>query len=462
MAKPDVATDVALSRILLDYIGEFAAIPIPTPAREWAKYCVLDLFGCSLAATAPRFSIGSMLREFVTREGGNPLAAIIGTPLRTAPGLAALVNGTFGYYCDNEPRHTRSVVHVLPAVVPAALAVGEVENVTGEQFLRAIVLGVDVACRMSLALDPKALYARGFHPTSVGGVFGAMAAAAYVLKLTGPQRENALGLAGLQATGLLSWLSDPTEQSRPLNCGVAARNGVTAASLAAVGFGGPREILEGKYTVFSAFTGIRRTEGITEGLGSRFLVAELAAKRHASCGYLHAGIDALLEILSEANLASPDVDRVTLHLASTAARLVDNNAVKSHNAQYVLAVATVLGRVTIDEILGERVAHPEVNRLASCVDIVHDEDLEKLYPSQYAAIVRVQSRGKEFRKRVDWPKGWPQNPMTHEEWSAKFQFMAMQVSSAEQATQIADYVLHIENLPSIRSLSEALTRTARP
>lgn len=450
-----------LTDALVDYARHFRESAIDDRARRWGKYCVLDLFGCMLAATSPQFTAVGILERFLRQEGGQPVASVVGLQTRTSRTLAALINGVLGYYCDSEPRHTPSVVHILPAVVPAALAVGEGKAGTGRDFFAAVVLGIEVGCRVSQALDPKALYARGFHPTSIGGTFGAAAAAGCLLGLSDSAWRNALGLAAQQACGLLAWVDDAREHSRPLNPGLAARNGVAAAVWAGLGMGGPADPFEGKYEIFTAFSGVRRPEGLTDGLGSRLLISELAAKRHVSCGFLHAGMDALLDIMTAHALSIRDIDTLALHLARTPARVVDNNPNKSHHAQYVLAVAALNGRVRIEDILGEGVAHPEVDRLLRHTTVIYDDELEKLYPRQYSSIVVLRTRdGRTLERRVDWPKGWPQNPMTDAEWMDKYTSLATSCCTPAQASRIAELTLGIEDVLDVRELGAALSLCA--
>lgn len=446
---------------LVDYARRFREATIDPQARHWGKYCLLDLFGCMLAATSPKYTAVGILRRFMQQEGGHPVASLAGLACQSSRTLAALVNGVLGYYCDSEPRHTNSVVHILPAVVPAALAVGEAEAVSGRDFFAAVVVGIEVGCRVSQALDPKALYARGFHPTSIGGTFGAAAAAGSLLGLGDAAWRNALGLAAQQACGLLAWVDDPTEHSRPLNPGLAARNGVAAALWARLGMGGPPDPFDGRYEIFTAFSGVRRPEGVTDGLGSRLLISELAAKRHVSCGFLHAGLDALLGLMAEHALSIREIDTLALHLARTAARVVDGSPIKSHRAQYVLAVAALNGRVTIQDILGEGVSHPEVDRVSRHTTVVYDDDLEKLYPRQYSSIVVIRTRdGRALERRVDWPRGWPQNPMTDAEWMDKYLTLATSRCTRAQASRIAELTLAIETVPDIRALGAALSLRA--
>lgn len=445
-----------LTNALVQYTSNFGPSMVDTHARAWGKLCLLDLFGSMLVASSPRYPAGSILEEFVLREGGRPVASFVGRSIRTAPTLAALSNGVLAYYCDNEPHHPASVMHAMAVVVPAALATAEEKGSSGESLLVASVLGIDVACRMSAALDPKALYARGFHPTSVAGTFGAAAACGYLMDLNDQQWRNALGLAGLQASGLLAWANDPTEQSRPLNPGIAARNGLTAASLAALGFGGPA-VLEGKFDVFKAFSGVRRADRLTDELGSRLLVTEMAIKSYACCAFLHPGLDGLLALMDENSLTIRDIESIDLHFARAGASVIDNNELKSHNAQYILSVAALRGAVSVDDILGDWLEDEDVARLSHNVRVVHDAELDLLYPERYTSVLVVRTvDGRLLSRRVDWPKGYPQNPLTKEEVMDKFLSMATQRCSREQAIRIADLTLSLEDMTDARELGDVL------
>ncbi len=447
-----------LTEVLVDYAAGFGPSTVDARTRDWSKRALLDLFGTMLMASSPRYSAGSILEEFVRHEGGWPVASLVGRSFRTSPTLAALYNGTLAYYCDNEPHHPTTVMHTAAAVVPAALATGEAEEVPGEAFLMASVLGMDVACRMSAALDPRALYARGFHPTSVAGVFGAAAASAYLLRLGAEQWKRTFGLAGLQACGLLAWASDHTEHSRPLNSGLAARNGVTAASLASLGFGGPPAILDGKYDIFRAFSGVRRAERLTDNLGRRFASSELAIKLYASCAFLHPGLDALLSLMAEGRLTIREIQSIDLHFPRSGASIIDNNELKSHNAQYILSVAALNGGVGIDDILSDRLVHPEIARLSRNVNVVHDDELDQVYPEQYSSVVVVRTHdGRVMSKRVDWPRGHPKNPLTDEELMNKYVNTATQRCTPDQASRIAELTLNLEKVNKVRELGDALS-----
>src|SRR5437016_2582347 len=160
------------------FIERFSYEQIPPAVIVRAKDVIYDGVGALLSATSPKYDIGGVLSRFVRETGGTPESQVFSTPLRTNCVTAALVNGALGYYCDIESHHAGAIMHAIAVVGPAAFAVGEKMGSPGRDVLAAIVVGIDVACRVSYALSGPALYARGFHPTCVAGTFGSMAAAA--------------------------------------------------------------------------------------------------------------------------------------------------------------------------------------------------------------------------------------------------------------------------------------------
>ncbi|HYM70010.1 MAG TPA: MmgE/PrpD family protein [bacterium] len=456
MSEP-AARSEDLTGALVDYLVRAGATRLDPAVDAEAKYMILDLAGACVVASSPRYAAGRLLGAFVDAEGGAPRASVFGRPQRTSLANAALANGTLGYYCDVEPHHPASVMHALAAVFPAALAVGEAGARGGRAVLTAAVIGVDVACRLSEALDPRALYARGFHPSAVAGAFGAAVAAGCLLDLDRVRWRNALGLASLQASGLLSWTSDHSEQSRPFNIGIAARNGVTAASLAALGFGGPTAVLEGKYDLFTAFSGVRRPARLTDGLGVHYATSALAVKRYSCCAFLHPGLDALTEILDRHGVTAGEIASIDFRFPRSGASVIDNNELRSHNAQYILAVAAVRRAITIDDILADQREDPEIARLSRSVRFVHDDALDAGYPEQYSTVVSITTAdGRRHEARVDHAKGTPQNRMTHDEVAAKYRAMTAHAADPARVRAIADLVLRLEAVDDVRALGDAI------
>jgi 2-methylcitrate dehydratase PrpD len=287
----------------------------------------------------------------------------------------------------------------------------------------------------------------------VGGNFSGTVAAARVLGLGEERMLSALGLAGCQASGLLAWVTEPAQFSKSFQIGAASRNGVAAALLAEASFIGPPHILEGNHNVFFAFSGLAPTGELTRELGARFEIARTSFKKYACCRQIHAPLDGLFKILSEQGLGAEDLASITTRVASSMADIIDGNELPSHNAQYVLAVAALDGKVELEQLAGERAADPKVVALAQRVRVAGDAELEKLFPEQWSGITTVTTRaGQEFTEAVYYPKGDPENPLTEDELRSKFMGLATKAVSAPRAEEIMRAVGSLEEMRDVSEL----------
>lgn len=429
---------------------------LPDDVVEHAKLVLLDTAGSLLAASASTFDPGRILTSAARAEGGAPVASVVGYGMRTAPTQAALVNGTMGYFCDLDAHHPEAITHTPAIVVPAALAVAERVGATGQDLLESVVIGIDVACRVSLALNPDVLYEQGFHPTPISGVFGTMTAAARLLDLDREAYGSGLGLAQTQASGLLAWKEEPTESLRPFNPGIAARNGVTAATLADAGYASPVDPFGGQYNIFRAFSdGREEPDRLTEDLGERFAIMEHAFKRHSSVAFSHPGLDALLGILEQADLNAGDIDAIELRFPATGAELVDGTDLKSHSLQYLLAIATVEREIRIDHIIDDRSDDPIVSDIMGRITIIHDDTLDDVFPERYTSIVTVSTTADQFRERIDFAKGTPEKPFTAADVEAKFGRVTDEVIGNDRRRALIDAIdgiIDADNLDAFASL----------
>jgi len=451
----------AYTSVLAQYAADFSYDRLPAEVRDFARGIILDTLGAIVAASSARYGLRGTLGRFVTSSGGTPEATLVGLGQKSSLVNAALYNGTLGYYCDVEANHTGAIMHAPASVVPAALAAAEVRGASGAETLAAIVLGIDVACRVSLAIGPNALYARAFHPSAVCGAFGVAAAVGRIIGLDQQGMANAFGLTANQASGLLAWASDHTEQSRPFNCGLAARNGVTAALLAETGMGAPQHILDPaeKYNVFRAWATDPRPEALLDGLHERYEIFGLAVKLYACCAFLHPALDGILALLDEGAVSADDVTAITLRFSHSGRSMIDENELKSHRAQYILPVGLYNGRVTLDDILFEP-HDARILALGEHTRVVGDDELERHYPDRYASVVELATRdGRVASRRVDWPKGYPQNPVTPADLEQKFRALAATAVDAATIDRLVQAVAEIEAAPRVDDLLTLLART---
>ena len=446
---------------LAQFAAEFSYDRVPGEVRDFARGIVLDTLGAIVAASSGRYGLRGTLGSFVAGSGGTPEAMLVGLGQKSSLVNAALYNGTLGYYCDIEAHHPGAIMHGPAIVVPAALAAAEARGASGRDVLAAVVLGVDVACRVSYAIDPNALYARAFHPTAVCGAFGAAAAVGRIVGLDRQRMANAFGLTANQASGLLAWASDHTEQSRPFNPGLAARNGATAALLAEAGMGAPRHVLDPaeKYNVFRAWSVEPRPEELLDRLYERCFLMELAVKLYACCAFLHPALDGVLALLEEGAVTAEDVTAITLRFSRSGRSMIDQNELKSHRAQYILPIGLYNRKVVLDDILFEP-RDTRIRALAERTRVVGDDELERFYPDRYPSIVELTTRdGRVAARRVDWPKGYPQNPVSPAELERKFRDLAATATDAGTVDRIVEAVANLEHAPRVDDLLALVSKT---
>lgn len=434
---------------------------IPPAVVDHTKLVVLDTLGAILAASNPRYNAGKILVDFIKQLGGNEESSIVGYNFKSSCTNAAIVNGTFGYYCDIEAHHPEAVVHPAATIIPTSLAAGESQHTDGKTFMLSFLIGTDVDCRTSLALNPRTLYDRGFHPSCVAGCIGAAAAASRILNLNFDQISRSFGLVAQQASGLLAWKDDFSENSRPFNHGIAARNGITSAYLAKLGFGAPPDIFEGRYNIFRAFSksGESNPTVLTKELGVKFSIMDLAFKKYSCCAFLHPGLDALSNIMGKKGLKSKDIQRIVLRFPKSGTELIDGSELRSHSAQYILPVGALNQQIMIDDILYDRTVESEVKRLVENMEIIGDDDLDKFFPERYAAIVEITTKnGQKFDERVDYAAGTPENPFRQEDIEKKYFSLSQQVIDYDKAKKILKIVEKLEDVDDINILGDYLRR----
>ncbi len=443
-----------------EFVSGRTARSLPANVIDYTRLLTFDGIGTLVAATHPKVTSSTGIGAFAVTHGGAGRATLIGQSTKVDVVNAALANGTRGYAVDMEPHHPEAILHPIAVMVPTALALSEAYAKNGRDFITAVAVGCEVTYRVSMAMKPKELYGVGFHPSAVCGTFGAAAAAGVLLGLDTEQATRALGLAGLQASGLMAWEDDPREDARPFQMGMAARNGVTAALLAKSGFGGPDRIFDGGHDVLHAFSRVASPEAMVDGLGERWDgVMELAVKPYPCVSFLHPALDALGRLLQHHGIESGDVKALELRFAESGSHCVDGNPLKSHCAQYVLPVRTARGKLEFTDLFEDlRERDAEVGRLAACTRVVRDNgELEALFPDFYAGEVRVVLKdGRELSQRSDIARGYPEAPMSEEEVEAKFAQLVGSVANAERCEALRHAARSVFESQSVDTLASLL------
>jgi 2-methylcitrate dehydratase PrpD len=432
---------------------------LPEAVVEAAKLIILDTVGALFAAWPTCHPAPRILGDYVKELGGSPDCTVLGRGFKAPAPNAALVNGLMGYAADIEGGIiTRPPVHAAAVCVPTALVMGERQGSSGAELITALVLGYDIADRVSKASATPHSYPHSFHPSAVFGTFGAVTIAGHLLELQEDQFVNAYGLAGNIAGGLVAWVDDPTEHSRPFGIGMAARNGVMAALLASRGFGGPHGVFDGaKYNIFDAFSGMMNLREITRDLGVDFAITRHDGfKKYPCCNDIHSGLDALLEILAKHKVEKQQIATITHKVKEDRRPIIDNNPLKSHNAQYIMAVAAVERALKWDDFLQDRRLESEIGEMYRRTHLVGAEELAES-PYHEPAIVEVRTTdGQVFTKRVDAARGHSANPMTESELQKKFMSLARPIVGGARARELVEVIRSLDTLSDVRDLVRRL------
>jgi len=343
----------AISRFA-DHVVATGFCDIPADAVRAAKIFILDTFGVGLAGSA-----GPMARELAVASaawGHGADARVWGAGIARPVATAALCNAYQVHNAEFDCVHEAAVVHAMTVVLPAAIAGAErAKNVSGAELIAAVTLGVDVAAALGVA---AATGLRFFRPATAGAL-GAAAALGKLMGFDAPKMINAFSAAYAQLSGTMQAHSEASPLLA-MQMGFAARNAVVACDLAACGFDGPKNLLEGPFGYFNLFEPDGAPERVVREIGRRWFITELAHKPFPSGRATHGIIEACLTLRREHRLVPEAIDRVTAHVPPLVHQLVGRppREVMQPNyarlcAPYVAACVLRSGALGLDDFTAE-------------------------------------------------------------------------------------------------------------
>jgi 2-methylcitrate dehydratase PrpD len=430
---------------------------LPPEIAGAAKHRILDTLGAIVSGA--RLKPGEMAIQYIRGQGGVSEASVFTTSIKTSAVNAALANGMFGHADETDDFEPETKAHPGCAVVPAALAMAERDGRSGMDVLRAVTLGYDLCCRFLMALGPD--HVRATHRSAEGtsSTMGAVGAAASLARLDERGMRFALSYAAQQVSGLWSWTRDEEHVEKAFDfAGMGARNGVTAAIMAQIGFTGVSEVFEGEHNVLEALSTQPKPEEMVAGLGSKFFVTETAIKVF-SVGYpIQAPLDAFLTLRREHGLTVNNVDRIIVRLPEDGARVVDNSAMPDVNCQHLIAVALVDGTVSFtDSHSRERMQDPQVRAVKERVQLVADRAL-MVPDAPRSGFVEVKLKdGRMVSQFTRHPPGTKENPLDTDAVNAKVRGLMEPVLGAQRTESVIQRVNALEELKSARELVQLLT-----
>jgi len=395
---------------------------VPDGVRAAAHIAVVDCIGCILAGAATSTTQGLVK---ALGDTGGP-ATLLGLGRNASVREAALVNGTAAHALDYDDVSWSLYGHPSVVILPALLAIAEVENPSFDELLDAYAIGVEVAGKLGRWTNP-ALYLRGWHATSAVGVIGAAAGAARLMKLSVAETVRAIGVSASMAAGIRENFGTMV---KPLHAGRAAEAGVLAASLARAGFTASSNALDGRFGYFNVLTTERQPtpEQAASELGQPWdcLSPGIVLKRYPSCGATHCALDAALAIRSELGFSPGEVAEVRCGSDPFALKVLQYHRPKTglegkFSMQFCLALAVLEGHPRLSHFTDRWAADPVIVDLVSRVIVEDRTDLGMGFQDAVPAEVEIRLRdGRRASRVVQVPSGDPRNPMNENERKAKF------------------------------------------
>jgi len=386
---------------------------------------------------------------------GPQQASLLGRTERFDIMNAAFINGVSSHIFDYDDTHLKTIIHPGGPVVSAIMALAQMQPVSGADFLNALVLGVETACRIGNAVYPEH-YDVGWHITGTAGVLGAAAAAGRLLGLNEQQMVWALGLAASQPVGLRESFGS---MNKSFNPGRAASDGVFAALLAAKGFTSSNTMIEAKRGWANTVSTRQRWDEITGELGQRYESA-LNTYKPFACGIvLHPAIDAAIQLRNENHLAAAQVRRIGLRvnplvLELTGKKTPQDGLEGKFSVYHAVAIALLEGAAGEKQFSDRAVRDPATIALRDKVLPVVDAAVK---PEQVDLTIELAD-GRVLRRHIEHAVGSLENPMSDAALERKFQDLADGILPAMQAQQVVELCWRVESLTDAAQIARAAAK----
>ena len=438
------------------YIAQAPKKRLPPAVAEKTKHHILDTIAAMVSGA--RLPPGKKAISYARTRGGAKEAMVVATNMATTAENAALANGMLAHADETDDSHAPSLTHPGCGIVPAALAMAEREQASGEALLRAVALGYDVGCRLTLSLDAYQFREDGHSTHSFGPMFGAAAASAALAGLNERQVRHCLSFTAQQASGISCWMRDEEHIEKAFDFGgMPARNGVAAATMVAHGFTGVEDALSGERSFFVAYGRKPEPEKLIAGLGETYEVMNTNIKRWSVGSPIQAPLDALLLLLEEHRFGAGDVEKLAVRVAHQGANTTDNRAMPDICMQHLCAVMVLDGTVSFKAAHDEkRMREQRVLGLRKRVELRGDDGLTRAMPSRQGIVEVVLRDGTTLRRHVKAVRGTAENPMARAEVDAKAYDLIAPVFGKARARRLCDAVWQLDKLANVRKLRTLL------
>jgi 2-methylcitrate dehydratase PrpD len=432
----------------------FAAKPIPPVVAHHAKRALIDwsaaLFPGAVVAPATMMERSCVDDLDLAKDRGRAELAL---GRKATARTAALINGTAAHTVEVDDIFRDAIYHPGAPTIAAALAAAQDTEANGEAFLKAIIVGYEISCRIGQTMG-KAHY-KYWHNTGTIGTFGATAAAASLYGLDAGRFAHALATCATFAAGLQQAFRADS-MSKPLHAGRAAEAGVLAAQMAREGVTGTLDVIEGEAGIGRAMSNAPDWSKALATLGQQFHITEMTFKNHACCGHTFAAIDGALIVQAKLGVTADKIASVKVATYRPALDVAGNpNPATAAEARfslpYVVATALTHGSVRLAAVEPQRLSDPTTRALMQRLELTVDPEIDAAFPGARAARVEiVTTDGRRASHFQPTRKGDPDQPLTDRELEAKYTELVAPVLGMAKAAALLRQLWAIETAKVVR------------
>lgn len=350
----------------LERFGAWAAAArdFGAEARGGAVDAIIDTIGCMLAGISDPVVTG-LRAAFVDEIGASGPAPVVGGGL-AAPGRAALINGTSAHALDFDDNFRPARAHVSAVLVPALLATAASRPVSGRALVDAYIVGLEAQAFVGRGVN-NAHNLAGWHPTGTVAGIGAAAGVGRLMGLDAGTLAAAMANAISAAAGVKAQFGTAM---KPVHAGLAARNAVEAAQLAAAGIHGNPAVLNHALGFRALYVGGDGPGWDAASIGAPLAILGdgLVPKLYPCCGSTHYALDMVFALKRERRFAADDVASVQVELGrANHANLpygAPQDAMQARfSMPYCIALALVQDQLGLEDFTPAAIARPEVRAL---------------------------------------------------------------------------------------------------
>ncbi|RMF11108.1 MAG: MmgE/PrpD family protein [Candidatus Neomarinimicrobiota bacterium] len=453
--------EMTISRRWARFAVQLRQEELPVEVLQTAKRFLYDSVGCALGSlsTPDVRALWTMYRHL----GGREEATVIGFGDQLPAIHVTLINSLMvraldynDIYWKEDPSHPSDLI-------PAALAVGEREDASMQEVLKAVVLAYELEQRLCECARPGLRERKWHHATLTQ--FVSPVVAGYLLGLDEDQLVNAIGINGCHnhtigcpTAGVLTMMKNTVD---PL----AVQAGVQAALMAQLGFTGTAAVFEGKEGLMDVYGPDWDPAVLTADLGASWRIQDCSMKAFPTEALTHTHISATLKLVREQDIQPDDVEEVRV---TTIARACDilfdphkyeprSRETADHSLPFCIARAILDRKITKQSFSQEKIDDPRLRTLIHKIKGEASQEFEQLFPDKQPSRVTIRLRGgEEYSVYLDYPKGDPREPMTEEDLDLKFRGLAGDLLSTEECENIKDIIMGCDDLTA-RDFMEQLT-----